>query len=94
MDPTKKPAQDAQGEADDSALADDLDPRISRALDAKLNAAMTSRDKRLMGGFEKPPRRSGLRWRGALQRVKRTSAMLRAVLSARVTPLPRSTGPM
>lgn len=32
---------------------DDLDARISRALDAKLNAAMTSRDKRLMGGFEK-----------------------------------------
>lgn len=53
MDPTKKPAQDAQGEADDSAQADDLDARISRALDAKLNAAMTSRDKRLMGGFEK-----------------------------------------
>lgn len=32
---------------------DELDARITRVLDAKLNAAMTSRDKRLMGGFEK-----------------------------------------
>lgn len=37
----------------DQGADDDLDARISRALDAKLNAAMTSRDKRLMGGFEK-----------------------------------------
>lgn len=53
MDPTKKPAQDAQGEADDSAQADDLDARIARALDAKLNSALTARDKRLQAAIGK-----------------------------------------
>ena len=53
MDPTKKPALDAQGEADDSAQADDLDARISKLLDAKLNSALTSRDKRLQAAIGK-----------------------------------------
>lgn len=34
MDPTKKPAAEPQGEADDSAQ-DDLDTRIACALDAR-----------------------------------------------------------
>ena len=57
MDPTKKPALDAQGEADDSAQADDLDARISKLLDAKLNSALTSRDKRLQAAIGKTPAR-------------------------------------
>ena len=48
------PTDDSKDPKDnDQGGDDDLDARISRALDAKLNAAMTSRDKRLMGGFEK-----------------------------------------
>ena len=53
MDPTKKPAPDAQGEADDSAQADDPDARVSKLFDAKLNSALTARDKRLHAAIGK-----------------------------------------
>lgn len=52
MDPTKKPAAEPPGEADDSAQ-DDLDTRIARALDTRLNAAITGHMKRAQGAWEK-----------------------------------------
>lgn len=53
MPDDKKPAPGAQGEGDTPNQDDELDARIAKMLDAKLNAALTARDKRTLGAVEK-----------------------------------------
>lgn len=55
MPEEKKPAPGAPGEGDTSTQdgGDELDARIAKVFDAKLNAALTAREKRTLGAVEK-----------------------------------------